>query len=129
MQAFESVVHIDRPVPDVWRALTGWVWLPEVVRHDGETVTFRARGKERTSTVSVVAPGTAVAVESVQGSVSARYTYRLAPAGDGTRAQLSADLVTRGAASLFAPLLRTAVRRTDGSQLERLREVAEALPR
>jgi carbon monoxide dehydrogenase subunit G len=124
MQAFESQVHIDRPVQAVWRELTDWVWLPEVVRHDGATVTFRARGREHTSTVSE--DGTAVTLESVQGAVTARYTYRLDPAGDGTRATLAADVVTRGALSLFAPLIRTMIRRTDGTQLEHLREAAEA---
>lgn len=129
MKAFESQVHIDRPVPDVWRELTGWVWLPEVVRHDGATVTFRARGRERTSAVTEVTPGTAVTVESVQGAVTARYAYRLEPVGEGTRVSLVADVVTRRSAGLLGPLVRAVIRHTDRTQLEKLREVAEALPR
>jgi uncharacterized protein YndB with AHSA1/START domain len=135
-KAFETEVLIDRPVPDVWRELTDWEgggrWLPGVdaMRCDGgtrpgATVTFRSRGKDRTSTISEVVPGTAVTLESVQGGVQARYAYRLEPAGQGTRAWLCADVVTRGVTTLLGPVIRAAVRRTDAVQLERLREVVE----
>jgi carbon monoxide dehydrogenase subunit G len=130
-KAFETEVLIDRPVPDVWRELTDWEgggrWLPGVdtMRCEGSTLTFHTRGKERTSTITDVVPGTALTLESVQGGVTARYVYRLEPAGQGTRARLHADVATRGVTTLLGPVIRAAVRRTDGVQLERLRQVVE----
>ncbi|WP_181780993.1 SRPBCC family protein [Pseudonocardia pini] len=130
-KAFETEVLIDRPVSDVWRELTDWErggrWLPGVdtLRREGATLTFHTRGKERTSTITEVVPGTALTLESVQGGVTARYVYRLEPEGEGTRAHLSADVATRGVTTLLGPVIRAAVRRTDSVQLQRLREVVE----
>ncbi|GAA1839871.1 hypothetical protein GCM10009836_18860 [Pseudonocardia ailaonensis] len=131
MKAFETAVQIDRPVPDVWRELTDWErgprWMPgvEAVRRDGATLTFRARGKERTSRIAEVVAGSSVTLVSVQGGVTARYTYTLEPSGRGTRASLCADVVTTGVTTLFGPLIRVAVRRTDSVQPARLRTVVE----
>jgi carbon monoxide dehydrogenase subunit G len=131
MKAFETEVQIDRPVQDVWRELTDWEragrWMPgvETMRRNGSTLTFRTRGKERTSTVAESVAGSSVTLESVQGGVTARYVYALAPSGEGTRASLSADVVTTGVTTLFGPLIRAAVKRTDSGQLARLREVVE----
>jgi len=129
--AFETEVLIDRPLPEVWRELSDWErgdrWLPgvESIRCEGTILTFRTRGRERHSTITDVVPGTAVTLESEQGGVRARYTYRLEPADRGTRAHLRADVATRGMTTLLAPVIRAAVRRIDGVQLERLREVME----
>jgi hypothetical protein len=93
----------------------------------GATLVFRARGKTRTSGISALEPGRSLTLTSDQGSVSARYSYLLEAAGDRTRASLTADVEVRGFPwTLLGPLIRAAVRRTDGRQLADFRAVAEA---
>jgi len=135
-RAFESTTEIDQPVARVWHTLTDWDNAPRWMRGIdtmssdadtavGATITFRTRGKERTSTISAVDPERSVTLDSVQGGVTARYVYSLEPAGGRTTARLTADVVAAGRWALLGPLVRAVIRRTDGGQLEALRAVLE----
>lgn len=135
--AIDTEVTIDHPVDVVWARMTDWDrsgdWMPGIdgVEADGETVagttlTFRARGKDRTATVLDVEPGRALTLRSSQGGVTADYRYRLEPVGEGrSRAQLVAECRTSGLWSLVGPLLRVAIRRTDSSQMLKLKAAVE----
>ena len=136
--AIDTEVTIDHPVDVVWERMTDWGrtgdWMPGVdsVEADGETatgttLTFRARGKDRTATVLDVEPGRALTLRSVQGGVTADYRYQLEPAGESrSRAQLVAECRTSGLWSLIGPLLRLAIRRTDGSQMLKLKAALDS---
>lgn len=136
--AIDTEVTIDKPVDVVWERMTDWDrsgdWMPGVdgVEADGETVagttlTFRARGKDRTATVLDVEPGRALTLRSIQGGVTADYRYLVEPVGDGrSRAQLVAECRTSGLWSLVGPLLRVAIRRTDSSQMLKLKAAVES---
>lgn len=92
----------------------------------GGILSFEARGKTRRSEIAAVEPGRLIALDTEQGAVTARYTYRLDPAATATRVRLTAELGTAGFVSnLLAPLIRMAVRRTDSGQLEALRAAIE----
>lgn len=130
---------IDRPADEVWAALTDWRNAPkwmngiESMSADGETVagtklTFRARGADRASLIAQCEPGRLLTLRSTQGSVTADYTYELQEIGrDRTRISMVAEC--RSARLLWRilfPMLRLAIRRVDGKQLENLRRYLEA---
>lgn len=132
---FEVDTVIDRPVAEVWAELTAWDRAPrwmkriETMRVDpdtrtGATVTFEARGKTHTSEIAAVEPGRSVTLVSRQGGVTAQYVYTIEPDGRRTRATLTADLGIKGFPTVvFGPLIRAAIKRTDGRQLDDLRDV------
>ncbi|MFD9942653.1 SRPBCC family protein [Nonomuraea sp. NPDC059023] len=138
-RAFAVDAVIDRPARDVWQILTDWERAPrwmtgvESMRAEsgtriGSTIIFNARGKTRTSEIADLDEGRSITLVTIQGGVTARYVYRLEPLDDAarTRAHLTADLATTGFPwTLFAPLIRMAVRRTDAGQLHALRATAE----
>ncbi|TDC53576.1 hypothetical protein E1212_05220 [Jiangella ureilytica] len=135
-QAFHATTMIDRPPAAVWAALTDWPraadWLPGVdaVRTGestavGARLTMHARGKDRTSTITALDPGRSLTLTSVQGGVTADYAYSVDPSGGGTAVTLTADVRTRGWWTVFGPLLRAAIRRADGGQLEAFKRTVE----
>jgi uncharacterized protein YndB with AHSA1/START domain len=130
--AFTATEIIDRPADQVWQVLTDWSrapeWMPGVAaaRVDGDTLRFTARGRERTSEITDLRPGTSVTLTSVQGGVRAAYTYEVAAAGPATTVTLVATLATSGPWRLAAPMLRVLVRRADGGQLTALKRVIES---
>ena len=93
--AFSVEEIIGQPVPQVWAALTDWPnahrWMPGIdkITADGDTaegtqLTFRARGKDRSSTIERCVAGESMVLRSVQGGVTADYTYEVHEHGDGT---------------------------------------------
>ena len=130
--AFTATTTVERPTPHVWARLTDWpaapAWMPGVqsVRVEGTRLTFQARGRERDGRVEVVEPGRTVVVHSAQGGVTAAYTYTCEPDGDRTRVTLTADCRAGGVWRPFAGLLRAAIRRADGGQLDAFKRVVEA---
>jgi uncharacterized protein YndB with AHSA1/START domain len=129
-QAFTAARHIDHPVEHVWHQLTDWDraagWLGvDSIRADGgtqvgTTLRFVTRGKERSSEIAALDPGRSMTLRSRQGGVTADYRYTVERAGSGSRVTLTADVGTRGAWALVAPLIRAAIRRTDAGQLDAL---------
>ena len=138
--AIDTEATIDRPVDEVWKRLTDWdragEWMPGVDSLEasggtvaGTTLTFRSRGKDRTATLLDVEPGRALTLRSTQGGVTADYRYRLEPLGEErSRAHLVAVCRTSGLWSVVGPLLRLAIRRTDGSQMQKLKAAVEGDP-
>ena len=138
-QTFAVAETIDRPAGEVWEALTDWSnahrWMAGVDRLEaqGETAAgtelrFHARNAERTSVIARCDTGRSIVLRSVQGGVTADYTYELHPAGDGaTRVTLVAECRFRGLLYLLmSPLIRRAIRSADSKQLEQLKRVVEA---
>lgn len=130
--AIDASETIDAAPDAVWAALTDWAgmtrWMPsaEGMRGPtppvlGGTLTFTARGSERTSTITGLDPGKLLTLTSEQGPVSAHYRYTLAPDGAGTRVRLEADVVVRGILKVLAPTIRTSIAKEDGQQLPRLK--------
>lgn len=126
--AFTARTTVGHPVGAVWERLVDWDtadrWMPGVdaVRAQGplavgSTIAFTARGKERVATVAALEPGRRVTLRSVQGGVTADYTYECVAHDGGTRVDLVADCSMRGPVRLLGPVIRYAVRRADGSQL------------
>ena len=137
-QTFAVAETIDRPAGEVWEALTDWSnahrWMAGVDRLEaqGETAAgtelrFHARNAERTSVIARCDTGRSIVLRSVQGGVTADYTYELQPAGDGaTRVTLVAECRFRGLLYLLmSPLIRRAIRSADSKQLEQLKRVVE----
>lgn len=91
----------------------------------GATLTFHARGKDRTSEITALEPGRSVTLTSVQGGVRADYTYTCEPTGEETLVTLVADCHTSGVWNLAGGLIRAAMKRSDSGQLEALKRVIE----
>jgi hypothetical protein len=88
---------------------------------------IRRRGKERSSEIVAIDEGRAVVLRSVQGGVSADYTYGVESVDEwSARVSLGAECSTSGAWTLVARLMRYVVRRTDGGQTDALRRWVEA---
>lgn len=130
---------IDRPAEEVWAVLTDWSsavrWMNgiESMSIDGETaegsqVRFFTRGQERSSLITHCDPGRSITLRSTQDGVSADYTYAVEALDDTrTRVSLEAECHFSGLRyRLLAPLIRLAIRRTDGGQIAALKRVVEA---
>ena len=107
-QAFSVEEIIGRPAPQVWAALVDWPnahrWMPgiDTIAADGQTaegtrLTFRARGKDRSSTVVWCVAGQSIVLRSVQGGVRADYAYEVRPHDEGASlVTLTADCQSAG---------------------------------
>ena len=137
-QAFAVDEVIQRPALQVWEALTDWPnahrWMPgiEGITAEGETaegtkLTFRARGVDRTSAIVQCDVGRLMVLRSVQGGVTADYTYEVHEQGErSTRVTLVANCQITGLWwSLVSHLLRLAIRYSDGKQLRLLKAMVE----
>ena len=127
--AFSSATTIGQPTGPVWDRLVDWdsaaQWMPGVdaLRAEGPlapgtTLVFTARGKERRGSIVAVEPGRSITLRSIQGGVIADYAYDCVDDGRGTRVSLVADCSVTGPIRLLGPLIRFAIRRADGGQLD-----------
>ena len=127
-QVFAAQAVVDRPVEEVWARLVDLerapAWMAGVDRlrvqgpvAPGTEVVFTARGKERTSTITAVDPGRSLTLRSVQGGVTADYTYACTRQGAGTRVGLVAETRMTGPVRLLGPVVRAAIRRADRGQV------------
>ena len=130
--------EIQRPAVEVWESLIDWKnahkWMPgiEGMAAEGETVagtklTFRARGAERSSAIVHCDAGKSIVLRSVQGGVTADYRYEVHDLdGRSTRVTLVADCQITGLWwRIMSPLLRIAIRFSDGKQLRLLKAMIE----
>ena len=130
--------EIHKPAGEVWEAFTDWPnahrWMPgvEAMTAEGETaegamLTFRARGADRSSEIVHCDTGKSIVLRSVQGGVSADYRYELHDLdGRSTRVTLVADCRVAGLLlRIVSPLLRIAIRMSDGKQLRLLKAMIE----
>lgn len=134
--AIDTTEHVDADPEVVWRRLTDWKaagdWMGvEALEaagpsEPGAELRFRARGGSHTSQITELLPGRRITLRSSQGPVTADYTYTCEPAGRGTRLSLVAECRIRGPLALLGPLLRLAVRRSDGGQLRALKGLCES---
>ena len=132
--------EIRRPADEVWDALTDWKnahkWMPgiEGMEAEGETatgtkLTFHARGSERSSEIVHCDAGKSIVLRSVQGGVTADYRYEVHDVdGRSTRVTLVADCQVTGLLlPIVSPLLRIAIRMSDGKQLRMLKAAIEGV--
>ena len=128
----------QKPAPQVWEALTDWTnahrWMPGIdgMTAEGETatgmkLTFRARGADRSSTIIHCDVGRSIVLRSVQGGVTADYTYELHEIDErSARVTLVANCQITGLWwKLVSPLLRLVIRFSDGKQLRLLKAMVE----
>ena len=94
---------------------------------EGTQLTFRARGADRSSTIAQCDAGRSIVLRSVQGGVTADYAYEVHEHGeDSARVTLVANCQITGLLwRLLLPLLRVAVRMSDGKQLRLLKAIVE----
>ena len=128
----ETVPHAPAVV---WRYLTDfahaedWMTGVESMTADdagplrvGQRLRFKSRGKTRLSEITGLQTGNSIALTSTQGGITATYTYHLEPDEEGTRMTLTAVCSATGGWKLLHPLIVFAMRRSDGTHLEQLRE-------
>ena len=138
-QSFSVEETIHRPASEVWEALTDWSnahqWMPGIGRMqgDGETktgtvLTFHARGTDRSTTIVHCEDGQSIVLRSIQGGVTADYAYGVHALGErSTRVTLVANCQFTGLWwRMISPLVRLAVRFSDGKQLRLLRALVES---
>ena len=135
---FKSCATIGRPADEVWDCLTDWnrapQWMSGIEKLEaddsdmrpGTRLAFRARGKQRDSVVRCIEPGRRLELESRQGGVTAVYRYTLTQRDQGTELCLDASCETEGVLwTLASPVIAAGMRRVDGPQPERLKELIE----
>ena len=88
---------------------------------------FLGRETELTYEVVEHRPATRFALRGENGSVIARDTMELVPAGSGTTVTYSADFAFKGLAKLVAPLLAPALRKLGDEAEDGLRRSLNAL--
>ena len=138
MRTLDIEEAIQRPAAQVWEALTTWDnahrWMPGIdgLNAEGETaagttLTFRSRGAERSSTIVHCDAGRSIVLRSVQGGVTADYRYEIHEIDErSARVALVADCQFTGLMwNLMSPMLRMAIRFSDGKQLRLLKAMVE----
>ena len=138
MKTLSIEEEIQKPAPHVWDALTDWGnahrWMPGIdgMTAEGETaegtkLSFRARGAERSSTIMQCDVGKSIVLRSVQGGVTADYRYEVKAIDErSSRVTLVANCQIKGLGwKLVSPLLRIAIRFSDGKQLRLLKAMVE----
>ena len=109
-------------------------WMPgiEGMSAEGETaagtkLTFRARGADRSSTIVHCEVGRSIVLRSVQGGVTADYRYEVDEIDEeSARVTLVGECRFKGLGwKIVSPLLRLAIRFSDGKQLRLLKAVVE----
>lgn len=134
--AFERSVTIARPIDDVWFLMTDWsraaAWWPRVLEVEGPTpvgsgdmLTFSYQGTPASATVDIADEPSRLVIRRINGPAVATFGYRLEAHSDSTTVSLHAELVAEQALRVVAPLLRLALARTDRSQLDLLKRLAE----
>lgn len=129
--AFTASRTVPAAPETVWATLVDWTrapeWMPGVTsaRADGATAVgtvlhLVAGGRQLTSTVTALDPGRAITLSSDRPGVHADYRYELAPAAAGTAIALTADVTTAGPMKLLGGVIRGAIAKADGPQLDRL---------
>ena len=129
---------INASSEQVWEVLTDWPgavrWMNgiESMSIDGETVEgarvhFLTRGQDRESVITQCEPGRSLTLRSQQGGVTADYRYSIEPMGESScLVRLEAECEFKGwRYRLLGPLIRFAIRRTDGGQIAALKRVIE----
>ncbi len=138
MSRFEVSETIPQPLEAVWAFASDLSRAPQWMNgvdsmriegggpvEQGSELVFVARGAERGSSVAKWEPSRCFALRSVQGGVTATYTYTFEADGQGsTRATLEGGCEFRGAMKLMGPLIGWAIKKTDGGQL---RDLAAAM--
>lgn len=136
-RAFLSREHIQASPERVWAVLTDWSrapeWMSSVTSVEpadgsgqgvGAVLRFGARGKVAESTVEAWEVGRSLCLTSKQGGVTASYLYELEPHRGGTNMVLEVSCTAQGLVwRLLSPVIRLAMRWTDGRQLEELKRV------
>ena len=128
-EVFTAETTIDGPVDAVWARLVDWDtaarWMSGVdeLRAQGPTaagttLVFTTRGKQRTGQIVALDPGRSVTLRSVQGGVTAEYVYACVQHDKGTQVSLVVDCSITGPVRLLGPVIRYAIRRADGGQLD-----------
>ena len=129
---------LDHAPADVWSYLTDFSNAPEWMAgigaftqitenplEIGTRFGFQARGKQRETRVTALAPGRRIALTSTQGGVTATYAYSVARAGDGTEMTLDAVCEATGLWKLIHPVIVFAMKKSDSSQLENLKRAMD----
>ena len=142
MAGFERSEHIARPHPQVWDFFVNHdnatKWNPDIVGlrqiTDGPVgvgtkflETRRVGKKEHTVTLEITdfEEGRKYAGTVEAAGIRGTYTYRFEPRGDETEVKLVAEIHGKGIAKLMLPLVKRAMLKSDGAQLERLRDAVE----
>lgn len=130
----EESIEINRPcelvyalVRDLERAPEWQQSLESVDVHAGTEVRrFGGRRQEASFVVQEDDPPRRLVITSEGGSVYARGTFELEQSGDGTLVDFALEVRLRGAARFAGRIVKAAAQREARSNLERLKELAEA---
>jgi uncharacterized protein YndB with AHSA1/START domain len=141
-KGFQATAHISATTDVVWVHLTDWRRAPEWMNGidemrlaldepvgEGTRILFKARGRERESTIDSWSPPRRLALRSRQGGMTALYEYTCEPEEGGTRLTLNANCEARGIGwRAAAPLIRFMMKRVDSGQVTALKRLIEASP-
>ncbi|MYD90424.1 MAG: hypothetical protein F4Y08_08850 [Caldilineaceae bacterium SB0662_bin_9] len=127
---------IRKSPAEVWEVLTDWpkatAWMPSVMSMQAEgptqvgtKINYKTRRDTFHSTITELDEGRKLTLRTEHGSVTADYTYDLVGVAEGTKVSLNATCELSGH-QWFGPILRLMMRCTDGSQIKKLKSMAEA---
>ncbi|MDP5275646.1 SRPBCC family protein [Chengkuizengella axinellae] len=139
-EVFSESTVVNENIEEVWGFLIDMEenaskWMPNIPYmkksstgqvNNGTSFTFKARGKEQTSTITQFNPNEKFTLTSIQGDFRADYTYSLTKQADNTtKVSLVAKCEASGMMKMVAPLIKIAIKKADGGQLNTLKKVIE----
>ncbi|NDI34193.1 hypothetical protein [Chengkuizengella sediminis] len=139
-EVFSESTVVKENIENVWQFIIAMEenapkWMPNIPYmkkntagqvKNGTNFTFKARDKERTSTITQFNPFKSFTFTSIQGKFRADYTYSLTKQSDNTtKVSLVAKCEASGMVKIIAPLINIAIRKADSGQLKTLKDVIE----
>ncbi|MEI5906682.1 SRPBCC family protein [Bacillus spongiae] len=133
---FENVMIHD--VPDnVWASFieleqNASKWMPGISSlrkttdgpiQKGTEFTSYSRGKQQVTKVTDFQDHYRLTLTTIQGNFRADYTYTFKAENRATSVTLQATCSAKGVMKLLSPIIRYAIKKTDGRQLERFQDV------
>lgn len=138
-EIFKDTVTIHASKEQVWRYFTnleenGPDWMNGITSlenasseelKEGTRYVFLARGKKHTTTITEFEPMKKVTMTSIQGKFRADYTYLFTGSDENTEVILVAKCEASGFSKILSPVIKIAIRKSDGGQLENFKKAFE----
>lgn len=137
-KGFKSNAIISKPINEVWSYISDfsnadkWMTGVRALRPKepgdiikGSKLLFQSRGSDKESEITAWEPLKTMELTSMQGGVTATYTYSLKSIGDKTELTLNAECIATGLWKILHPIIVIAMRASDSKHPVQIKKAVE----
>lgn len=136
---FTDTITVNADLEEVWKYFinleeNGPFWMNGISSLDkvssgeveeGTSYVFESRGKQLSTTITNYRPMDTVTLTSQQGKFRADYIYSFRKEDNGTKVTLNANCEASSLMKLLSPLIKVAIKKSDGDQLKKFKNAFE----